>query len=31
LSSVHMIASTDREEADWESYWASLTFARAAK
>jgi uncharacterized GH25 family protein len=28
LSSVHMIPSADREEADWESYWASLTFAR---
>src|SRR5262245_3684654 len=28
VSSVHMIPSGDREEADWESYWASLTFAR---
>jgi len=28
LSSVHMRPSADREEADWESYWASLTFAK---
>lgn len=28
LSSVHMIPSADRTIADWESYWASLTFAR---
>lgn len=30
FSSVHMVPSADREEADWESYWASLTFARSA-
>lgn len=30
LSSVHMVPSRDRSEADWESYWASLTFARVA-
>ena len=28
LSSVHMIPSSDEALADWESYWASLTFAR---
>ena len=28
LSTVHMIPSADKQEADWESYWASLTFAR---
>ena len=29
LSAVHMIPSRDRLSADWESTWASLTFARA--
>jgi uncharacterized GH25 family protein len=28
LSTVHMVPSTDRASADWESLWASLTFAR---
>ena len=28
VSSVHMIPSRDRRQADWESYWASLSFAR---
>jgi uncharacterized GH25 family protein len=28
LSCVHMIPSREPEAADWESYWASLTFAR---
>ncbi len=28
LSCVHMVPSADREQADWESTWASLTFAR---
>ena len=28
LSSVHMVPSADREQADWESFWASLTFAK---
>ena len=28
LSCVHMMPSADRAEADWESLWASLTFAR---
>jgi uncharacterized GH25 family protein len=31
LSAVHMTPSTDREVADWESRWASFTFARPAK
>jgi len=31
VSSVHMAPSADRDEADWESYWASLTFARTEK
>jgi uncharacterized GH25 family protein len=31
LSTVHMIPSADVKEADWESYWASLTFARDRK
>ncbi len=31
MSAVHMIPSADREAADWESYWASLTFAREAR
>ena len=28
LSTVYMVASGDPNEADWESWWASLTFAR---
>jgi hypothetical protein len=28
VSTVHMVPSRDREAADWESTWASLTFAR---
>jgi uncharacterized GH25 family protein len=28
LSAVHMVPSADKGVADWESYWASLTFAR---
>jgi len=28
VSAVHMEQSTDRHQADWESTWASLTFAR---
>jgi hypothetical protein len=28
VSAVHMIPSEDRAEADWQSRWASLTFAR---
>ncbi|HEY2953709.1 MAG TPA: DUF4198 domain-containing protein [Candidatus Eisenbacteria bacterium] len=31
VSAVHMIPSGDRAEADWESRWASLTFARAGR
>jgi uncharacterized GH25 family protein len=31
LNAVHMVPSEDREAADWQSLWASLTFARAAK
>jgi uncharacterized GH25 family protein len=30
LSAVHMQPSTDKQAADWESRWASLTFARVA-
>jgi hypothetical protein len=30
IASVHMVPSHDREEADWESSWASLTFERRA-
>jgi hypothetical protein len=30
VSTVHMIPCPDRSAADWESTWASLTFARAA-
>jgi uncharacterized GH25 family protein len=30
LSVVHMIPCTARAEADWESWWASFTFARGA-
>lgn len=29
LSCVHMVPSEDRREADWQSLWASLSFARA--
>jgi uncharacterized GH25 family protein len=28
LGAVHMVPCADRREADWESWWASLTFAR---
>jgi len=28
IGTVHMVPSRDRETADWESTWASLTFAR---
>ncbi len=28
LSVVHMVPSAERSSADWDSYWASLTFAR---
>jgi uncharacterized GH25 family protein len=28
VSTVHMVPSTDLKAADWESLWASLTFAR---
>jgi len=28
ISVVHMIPSSDPSAADWESTWASLTFAR---
>ena len=28
VSAVHMVRSPDRAAADWESFWASLTFAR---
>ena len=28
VSTVHMVPSTDRAAADWESTWASLTFGR---
>jgi uncharacterized GH25 family protein len=28
LACVHMVASEDRAEADWQSLWASLTFAK---
>ena len=31
VSAVHMIRSRDRRLADWESYWASLSFERTAK
>jgi hypothetical protein len=30
VSAVHMVRCADRAEADWESLWASLTFARGA-
>src|SRR5262249_36515216 len=28
IKAVHMIAAPDRSQADWASYWASLTFER---
>ena len=28
VSAVHMVPSADRSAADWQSFWASLTFAR---
>ncbi|MGH8548982.1 MAG: DUF4198 domain-containing protein, partial [Methylococcales bacterium] len=28
ISTVHMVPSSDKKEADWESRWASFTFAR---
>lgn len=31
VAAVHMVPSTDRDAADWESWWASYTFAREAK
>ncbi len=31
LSAVHMEPSAEPAEADWQSYWASLTFARGAR
>jgi Domain of unknown function (DUF4198) len=31
ISATHMVRCPDREVADWESYWASLTFARLAR
>jgi len=31
VSVVHMVRSTEPEIADWQSYWASLTFARGGK
>jgi hypothetical protein len=30
VSTVHMVKCNDVEAADWESTWASLTFARIA-
>ena len=30
IATVHMVPSADRDAADWESWWASYTFARAA-
>jgi len=29
ISTVHMVPSEDPAEADWQSFWASLTFARS--
>ncbi|MCC7387292.1 MAG: DUF4198 domain-containing protein [Phycisphaerales bacterium] len=26
ITSLHMVQTTDREDVDWKSYWASLTF-----
>jgi hypothetical protein len=31
VSAVHMEPSADREVADWQSWWASLTFARGTR
>lgn len=31
ISAVHMVPSSDKKEADWESRWASFTFARGPK
>ncbi len=31
ISAVHMIPSSDKTEADWESRWASFTFGRGTK
>jgi len=31
VSAVHMVPSGDRRMADWESYWASLTFGREGR
>ena len=31
VSAVHMEPSSDRAAADWQSWWASLTFGRAAR
>ncbi len=31
VSAVHMVPSRDPRSSDWESYWASITFARAAR
>jgi hypothetical protein len=28
LSTVHMVPCTESDQAEWESTWASLTFAR---
>lgn len=30
LATVHMVPCVEKREADWESWWASLTFARTA-
>jgi len=31
VSAVHMVPSEDRAAADWQSYWASLSFARVGR
>ena len=31
VSAVHMVPSADRSAADWQSFWASLTFARTPR
>ena len=31
VSAVHMEPSTDKQAADWQSFWASVTFARDAR
>lgn len=31
IATVHMVPSADRDAADWESWWASYTFAREAE